>query len=155
MKLRVSSVLLASLGISACADQFIDDTSAKVATMKGDWLVTAIDDELVLDGNGNAAPLIITASDEVFRWEPSCAQLMFLYRLEGSDFRADQIRYDVPYDEPYYHPSEYMPPPCAIALPPKLKDAMAVMATAREIEFTADGGFRLRSDEHNLTLRQR
>jgi len=89
------------------------------------------------------------------RWEPGCAQLMFLYSIDNDDFRAGAIRYNVPYDKPIFDPSKFMPPPCAIGWPPRLEEAMEAMSLARKIELTQSGSVLLSGEGRSVTVRPR
>ncbi len=137
--------------VTACAGDPVAQDIRPSTTLEGEWLVTAIDDEPVGGTTGAAGPgLTFRAGAEVVRWEPGCAQLMFLYRIDGEDFRADAIRYDIPFDDPIHPPEKFMPPPCAIGWPPGLKEAMEAMSLAHTVAFTGDGNVRIHGDGRSV-----
>jgi len=141
------------LSFSACTENRAVDKDEPAASLKGEWRVAAIDDRTLSAPDGQfTSSLNFRASDDFVHWEPRCAQLMFIYTIESNKFRADRIRYHIPFDEPDYDPSSFMPPPCLIGWPPRLDDAMRAMAAARKIEPIDKGGFRLSGNGRSVIL---
>lgn len=149
-----SLVALAALSTAACGDQSVGTADEPRSALDGEWQVVAIDGVGLGRGDaGGGMPLVFRAGDEVVRWEPACAQLMFLYRADGGAFRADRVRYRV--DGADRDPAGSMPPPCMIGLPPGLEEAMEAMGTARTIEVAEDGRIHLSGGGRSLLIKSR
>lgn len=136
---------LAILG-SACspAHDSAGGAQGKIS-LRGKWTVTAIDDMSV----EHMPSPEFDAGEEFIRWEPGCAQLMFLYQIDDAQFRADRIRYMV---EAGFDPAKSTPPPCGISLSPDLEKALSIMALARSIEVRSPGTIRISGASHSLTM---
>lgn len=145
--------LPAGLILSACSEASPPERGLQPTTLEGEWRVAAIDGEPAFkDLEGRETLLFLRAGYETIHWAPDCAHLMFIYQIDGENFRADRIRFDVPYDDPDFHPSNFMPPSCSIGLPPRLDEALVLMAAARKIELMDGGHIRLASGSRSFTL---
>lgn len=143
MRLFVSFLAVFASACSPAPDS-ADGAQGKTS-LRGKWTVTAIDDKSVK----HIPSPEFDAGEEIIRWQPGCAQLMFLYQIDDAQFRADRIRYMV---EAGFDPAKSMPPPCAIGLSPDLEKALSIMALARSIEVRSPGTIRISGASHSLTM---
>lgn len=107
-----------------------------------------------IDGADPELAMVLTVSggEQILDWQPGCAQLMHRYWIDGTRFSAARIRHFVTDEAVDAARNPLFAPPCLIALPPGLEDAMVVVEMADTIERTPENGIRLSGNGRRITL---
>ncbi len=115
-----------------------------VETLAGEWRVAGIDGES-LDADYGIA---LSADEEKIWWEPRCAGIVRLYRIEGSAITLD------PPAPPPAQQGLPRPPPalCTIGLPPGVERMMQALDAADTIVRTPQNGIELSGGGRSVTL---
>ena len=165
-----SLVLLLALGLGACGDDASEtrepaeqqEAAASatpapgpapappaialrpVETLAGEWRVAGIDGEALDESYGIA----LSANDERIWWEPQCAGLVRLYRIEGESITLE------PPPPPEAQKGLPRPPPalCTIGVPPAVNRVMQALDTAETVERTPQNGVELSGGDRSVTL---
>ena len=113
-----------------------------VATLEGEWRVAGVDGQPLDEPIG----LALRASKDEIWWAPRCAQFVRSYSIAGTRLTigpAQWLRSRPPAD---------VPPPCAIGLPPRLRDVARALDSAVQVGRTPENGVLISGGGHSLLL---
>ena len=115
-----------------------------VDTLAGEWRVAGIDGEPLDESYGIA----LSATDQRIWWEPQCAGLVRLYRIEGERITLE------PPPPPEAQKGLPRPPPalCTIGVPPAVDRVMQALDAVDTAVRTPQNGIELSGGGRSVTL---
>ena len=112
-----------------------------VSSLAGEWRVAGIDGHSFDEPIG----LSLTGNEQELWWQPRCAGMARVYRIEGPLITFGSTEPPRPAGAP-------TPPVCAIGLPPRLDEVLRALDDAQSVARSPSNGVLISGPNHSILL---